>query len=553
MTHSIVFKIDQQQVIQERTTKLDALVNGLDETATLSLSHFFSPNDEKDLQHALQKHSASSTLVPGFLAHLPEKPKADLYFHCLSSEDKEPLFECILICADGPTTDTPPEISSSLFKHNPLPFYCFDTNGTFIHVNEKLIEFTGIDEELLLTLGYKDFVHPNDLAQTDEYFKQALNGTSNQYELSVVIKDGIEKRIRVNKFPRFEDGAVTGVYGIFEDITDKTESEARWRELVEQSPLPVLVFVDAKFVFTNSAAPPFYELDSKDDLIGRSVYEFIPDDEVEFLKKRQKQLENNEQPEPGESRIITKSGEIRHIVAHSRPIIYQGKRAIQSVIFDITELKKQQEIIEQSLKEKETLLKEIHHRVKNNLAIISGLLELQIKKVDDPLTVDILKNSQNRILSIALVHQKLYQVDTLDEVNVGDYVEELISNLQNTLQHSGNLSINVAADDVLLNIEHAVPCSLIINEAVVNAIKHGFADKDQGNINITIKRNPSMVQIKVEDNGCGIPDDFEFEQADSLGLTLIRILSQQLEGNCRFEALETEGTRFILRFPLPAH
>lgn len=223
------------------------------------------------------------------------------------------------------------------------------------------------------------------------------------------------------------------------------------------------------------------------------------------------------------------------------------------MIFDITELKKQQEIIEQSLKEKETLLKEIHHRVKNNLAIISGLLELQIKKVDDPSTVDILKNSQNRILSIALVHQKLYQVDTLDEVNVGDYVEELISNLQNTLQHSGNLSINVAADDVLLNIEHAVPCSLIINEAVVNAIKHGFADKDQGSINITIKRNPSMVQIKVEDNGCGIPDDFEFEQADSLGLTLIRILSQQLEGNCRFEALETEGTLFILRFPLPVH
>ena len=282
------------------------------------------------------------------------------------------------------------------------------------------------------------------------------------------------------------------------------------------------------------------------------MYEFIPDDEVALLKERQKRLENNEHIEPGEGSIITKSGEIRHIVAHSRPIIYQGQQAIQSVIYDITELKEQKTIIEQSLKEKETLLKEIHHRVKNNLAIISGLLELQIKKVDDPSTIDILKNSQNRILSIALVHQKLYQVETLDEVNVGDYVEELINSLKNTLQHSGNLSIDISAQDVLLNIEHAVPCSLIINEVVVNAIKHGFENSEQGTINISINRNPSMVQIKVEDDGCGIPEDFDYEQADSLGLTLIRILTQQLEGHCRFDALEDGGTAFVLHFPLPA-
>jgi PAS domain S-box-containing protein len=552
MSYSIVFNIDQQLDVQEKTSELDAIAIGFDENAPLNLAQFFTPDHAQELQNVIQSRSVNTALVQGSLVVLDQQPAARLFVHCVQDEDQKAIFECVLVSTNALMSNTPPEISSSLFKHNPLPFYCFDTTGSFIHVNDKLIEFTGIEESTLLTLGFKDFVHANDIQQTEEYFEEALEGKSNQYDLTVIIKDGVEKRIRVNKFPRFEGGKVTGVYGIFEDITDKTESEARWRKLVEQSPLPVSVYIDGKYVFTNSAAPALYGYDSIDELIGRSVYEFIPDDEVAFLKERQKRLENNEHIEPGEGSIITKSGEIRHIIAHSRPIIYQGQQAIQSVIYDITELKEQKTFIEQSLKEKETLLKEIHHRVKNNLAIISGLLELQIKKVNDPSTIDILKNSQNRILSIALVHQKLYQVETLDEVNVGDYVEELINSLKNTLQHSGNLSIDISAQDVLLNIEHAVPCSLIINEVVVNAIKHGFENSEQGTINISINRNPSMVQIKVEDDGCGIPEDFDYEQADSLGLTLIRILTQQLEGHCRFDTLEDGGTAFVLRFPLPA-
>ncbi|MBO6793574.1 MAG: PAS domain S-box protein [Balneolaceae bacterium] len=549
MSYSIVFNIDQQLDIQEKASELHAIVPGFDENTTLNLYQFFEPDNDHEFQQVIEQRSANPAVVHGSLVAIDQQPPARLYVHCIQDENSQAIFECVLVSAHTLISNTPPEISSSLFKHNPLPFYCFDTNGKFIHVNDKLIEFTGLSEPKLLQLGFKDFIHPDDQQLAQKQFDQALEGEASQYELRVFLADETQKTIRVNKFPRTEAGLITGVYGIFEDITEEHESEARWRELVEQSPFPVSVYIDGNIAFTNSSAPAFFGYDSVDELIGRSVYEFIPDEDVEYIKDRQVKLESNETLEPAVGRIYTKRGDLRHVVAHSRPIVYKGKQAIQSVIFDITDMKKQKEIIEKSLKEKETLLKEIHHRVKNNLAIVSGLLELQMKKVDDPNTIDVLKDSQNRILSIALVHQKLYQVETLDEINVGSYVEELISSLINSFTQSDRLSINVHSQDVFLDIEQAVPCSLIINEAVVNAIKHGFDNAENGSINVFIDRNPSFIQIKVEDNGIGIPEDINLEEADSLGITLIKILSQQLDGTYLFDAIPEGGTRFILRFP----
>lgn len=489
--------------------------------------------------------SASGTLKNGcmFIQSFPDK------------DGEKTFIQGILTISDFSPGDNPREIISSLFQHNPLPFYCFDLDGKFIQVNQKLIEFTGLNEETLLTLSYSDFIHPDDLPQTDEYFKQALNGVSNQYELRVVLADKQTKRIRVNKFPRMVEGEVTGVYGVFEDITERYESEQRWKNLIEQNPLPVVVFIDRKFVFINPAAAKFYGVKDAQELIGADLLTFVPEEERELLLRREQQLLNNEKLNPRETRILSKDNKIRNIIVHPRTIIYEGKKAIQSVLFDITELKQQKVLVEKSLKEKETLLKEIHHRVKNNLAIISGLIELQIQNIKDQATIDVLRDSQNRIQSIALVHQKLYQFESLDAIDLGKYIEELLENLNESFRNPQGVDINIYAEEVILNIEQAIPCSLIINEVIVNSFKHAFENISEPSLVIDIRKNEEHITVKVSDNGVGIKkkEDFEIKDGMSLGTTLIAILSQQLGGTYNYLEAEKPGAHFLLTFPTKQH
>lgn len=524
------------------------------EEETLHLSSIFIPTASASLYtdfDALSTGSVNELRLSGTLNSTANLCTCTMFVFLERNQSGLPSgFSCVFGVDCSHYEHTPPEILSSLFKHNPLPFYCFNTDGLFIHLNKKLVEFTGLPEEVLYTLGYKDFVHPEDLPQTEEYFQQALQGISNQYKLRVRIKDGVIRQIKVNKFPRIEDGTVTGVYGIFEDITEKHESEQRWQELVEQNPLPVLVFIDKQFVFTNSAAAKFYGFADPQDLIGKHLFDFVPEMEQERQLKREKILLTTGVIEPGESVIETNDGKTKYVITHARRITYRGQSAIQSVVFDITDLKQQKALIEKSLNEKETLLKEIHHRVKNNLAIISGLLELQIQNITNPSTIDVLRDSQNRILSMALVHQKLYQVETLNEIDLGVYVEELIISLRNTFKKEDNLTLSVKSEDVFVEIEQAIPCSLIINEVIVNAIKHAFHADDTGTIEVVITQAANQIRISISDNGIGLPKDFNPEVTSSLGSTLIKILTQQLEGQFTYAKASPNGTIFTLTFRL---
>ncbi len=466
-----------------------------------------------------------------------------------STDEASDYYQCILTVPESKTGDNMPEILNSLFQHNPQSFCYLGLDGKVIRVNKRLEEFLMLPESVLVQHNYKDFLQEKDLVDAEQIFIEAANGVSNRYEFSVVLLNGALKRVRINIFPRFENRQVIGVYGIFEDITETVETQRRWKELVEQSPLPVLIFIDTKFVFTNSIAPSFYGLETVDELIGRSLFEFVPDSEREFLQNRVRRLDNNEQLEPGESQIVTKNGTVRHIIAHSRPIIYEGQKAIQSVIFDITDLRKQKEIIEKSLREKETLLKEIHHRVKNNLAIISGLIELQIQTIKDQGTIEVLRDSQNRIQSIALVHQQLYQIESLDEINLATYLQDLINGLNSTIQGSNQVDINIESSNINLSIEQAIPCSLIINEVVVNAFKHAFDGIVNPTIKIIIESKDDQVEVTVFDNGVGLQQTTNGSTNPSLGTTLINILTQQLDGNSHYVEEAEYGTCFKLMFP----
>ncbi|NGP75823.1 PAS domain S-box protein [Balneolaceae bacterium YR4-1] len=260
-------------------------------------------------------------------------------------------------------------------------------------------------------------------------------------------------------------------------------------------------------------------------------------------------LDSSNQVENSETKYIKKDGGIIPI-SLSLGTIHDAegnKQGIVSVASDITKRKEAEEQITKSLKEKEILLSEIHHRVKNNLAVISGLLQMQIWETDDHAAETALKDSQLRVQSIALVHEKLYQSENLSYIQFDYYIRDLLQAISSTYVDT-HLSVNIETEleDIILNINQAIPCSLLLNELIVNAYKHAFDTGVGGNIYVKTRKNDDTIHLYVKDNGIGLPEDFDLEEANSLGMTLINTLTQQLNGEINMK--NENGAIFEVNF-----
>jgi two-component sensor histidine kinase len=219
--------------------------------------------------------------------------------------------------------------------------------------------------------------------------------------------------------------------------------------------------------------------------------------------------------------------------------------------FEIAERKKAEELIKASLAEKEVMLREIHHRVKNNLQVISSLINLQATSLTDEGMRDEFKDVRDRVRSMALIHEKLYQTNDLARLNFADYAASLLSSLwrsHGTL--AAKVLLNLELEPVVLSIEAAVPCGLILNELAGNALKHAFLEGCGGEVTVGMKHNASAntVCLSIHDNGIGLPVDMDWRQSTSLGLRLVRILAGQLHGSV--ETGTGPGAEFHLIFPL---
>ncbi|WP_141105970.1 PAS domain S-box protein [Nodularia sp. NIES-3585] len=222
-----------------------------------------------------------------------------------------------------------------------------------------------------------------------------------------------------------------------------------------------------------------------------------------------------------------------------------------SVIEDISDRKHSNEQIQASLLEKEVLLKEIYHRVKNNLQVISSLLNLQSAYIKDAEDMAIFQQSQQRIASMALVHEKMYQSPDLAKIRLSEYVQDLVSTLCTSYELNTDLiDIKIQVDDgIFLGLDTAIPCSLIIHELVSNSLKHAFAGDRTGEINIEIQNTSvNKITLIVRDNGIGLPSNFDFKNTASLGWELIDALSSQLSGDITINS--DIGVEFQIDFPL---
>ncbi|MBI4699360.1 MAG: PAS domain S-box protein, partial [Nitrospirae bacterium] len=218
-------------------------------------------------------------------------------------------------------------------------------------------------------------------------------------------------------------------------------------------------------------------------------------------------------------------------------------------VIDITERKKADEQIANSLREKETLLREIHHRVKNNMQVISSLMTLQSAYIKDKEAAAIFRESQERIKSMAIVHERLYLSENLAEIDLGEYIDALTKDIMRAFGAEPSrigLEINTGAE-VKLNIDTGIPCGLILNELITNSIKHAFPGGRTGKIIIDVNSDAEgYVTLKIIDNGTGLPEGFDHQNAKTLGLRLVHMLVRQLKGS--IEKADTAGTVFIIKF-----
>ncbi|MCX9080555.1 MAG: PAS domain S-box protein, partial [Candidatus Methanoperedens sp.] len=221
------------------------------------------------------------------------------------------------------------------------------------------------------------------------------------------------------------------------------------------------------------------------------------------------------------------------------------------IVRDITEQVQAEEQIKASLREKEVLLQEIHHRVKNNMQVISSLIALQAGYTEDEQVHQMFRESQSRIRSMALVHEQLYRSHDLARIDFSRYIGELTSNLMHSYQKTlGRIRLEVHSDPIFLDVDTAIPCGLIINELVSNALKHAFPNGRDGIINIEFHLNSEQsLTLIVRDNGVGFPEELNVHRTETLGLQLVTSLTAQL--NATIGLQQANGTMFEIRFAAP--
>ncbi|HOT45150.1 MAG TPA: PAS domain S-box protein [Spirochaetota bacterium] len=374
------------------------------------------------------------------------------------------------------------------------------------------------------------------------------------------------RRLDGNEFPgtmllsKCVAGGRSFLQATIRDVTERKRaqelmelSEEKYRGLVEKTLIGIAtISPKGEFSFVNDALCGMVGY-RNDELLGKQFIDFIhPDDRERILDSFLSSIRESRDRLEIEFRVIHKDGTVVHM--YSTPTSYRFRNTLlgyNAIILDITERKKAEEQIKSSLREKEVLLKEIHHRVKNNFQIIISLINLQSNNIKDAALLKMFHDSTNRIRAMALVHEKLYRSEDIAKIDFTSYLKTIAEELHGSYTTTLNSpQLNIEADDIHLGIDHAIPCGLIVNELITNALKYAFPDGGEGNaITISLRRSGTDdITLMVTDNGIGIPDTIDIENTTSLGLQLVNVLIKQIHGTSTVS--RTGGTSWTITFPI---
>ena len=418
--------------------------------------------------------------------------------------------------------------------------------------SDTLYEICGVNpQEYAGTYeAFRELVHPEDRPKLQQLNKK-LQQTKQpiDYELRMYDENGdiIHLKNKIHGV-RNRDGEIVRLMGVSQDITSQKEmqNELQKRSEAIASSMDGISIADAegKFVYANKAQAYIYGFESADALIGKSWRALYHDDYVEYFKEQVMPVVNQEGYWRGEVQGKRKDGTT---FPQELTLNKTSNGGIIGIVRDITKRKQSEAKLERLLREKRAMLEEIHHRVKNNLAIISGMLQLQVFETEDPKVETVLNDSQLRVQSIALVHEMLYESETLADISFKEFIKKLLKSIKATLAFDHqHISVELYIQDVELGIKQAIPTAILINELVTNAYKHAFIEKQTGTITVELEKAGQSISLIVRDNGQGLPDDFALEEQSSIGMDLAQTLTQQLDGELTHAS--NGGARFQVDF-----
>ncbi|MDR8390139.1 PAS domain S-box protein [Aliifodinibius sp. S!AR15-10] len=376
-------------------------------------------------------------------------------------------------------------------------------------------------------------------------------------ELKIISGKGDERWIRATGEPEFEDGTCTKFYGISQDVSDRRQAEEdlllrerRFRSLVQDgSDLIAILDSEANYTYVSPTSESILGIPA-DQFIGTNAFDYIHDEDklrlsglisdlstgkrIYIPPYRFRDAEGNWRWIETTLTNMTKDPAVGGLIANSR---------------DVTEQIHQQQQNLESLKEKETLLAEIHHRVKNNLAVVSGMMQLQATEEENDEIKDRLNDSIIRIKTMANIHEQLYQSNSFSKLAFAENIQALILNIKQTFQPQTDINIDFNCENIELNINQAIPCSLIVNEVITNIFKHAFLGREEGNIDINLSEceNQRSLHLSISDDGIGFPEDLDTTKSSSLGLNLINVLSDQLHASHHYKSTDNKTT-FVIEF-----
>ena len=423
--------------------------------------------------------------------------------------------------------------------------------GRLVFINPAAAKLFRVDNsEKLLGRTIEDIVHPYDLENARKRMKDLMSGKTERYnaETYYLAADGSPVPIQVTVAPMMYRGKPAAQV-IAVDITERKRAENELKKLyegIEKSPaLVVITDRDGKIEYVN---PQFLETTGYDrkEVIGQNPRFLKSGKTPEELYKQLWNTITGGDTWQGEFINRKKDGENYIFSASISPIIDKNGVITNfiGVGEDVTPRRENENRLRKALNEKTLLLSEIHHRVKNNLAIISGIMELQAMESESEDFYCEMKRSQSRINSIAFIHEILYREKDFSNIDFGKNIECLVHNIVNTFDAEVGLSFDTKP--VSLNINHAIPCSLLVNEIVTNALKHAFEKTEDARIEIALHEKKGRVYLSIADNGIGLQEDYAPENSGSLGMQLIQNLKSQLEAD--LEVHTSGGTAYRLSF-----
>ncbi|MRR57139.1 MAG: PAS domain S-box protein [Deltaproteobacteria bacterium] len=456
------------------------------------------------------------------------------------------------------------ECYRDVFENAPIGIFRTSLDGLFVSANPAMARMLKYESpaELIRAVNCRNIAEV--LYVEPEHRQEVIN--------SVLLHDGwriFEERFRCKDGSVITcnyhlravrgDGGIVGLDGFAADLTERKlveealqNSNNLLRAVIEAAPTAI-IGMDLDGNVQNVWNP------AAEKMLGWSAHEVmggplpsVPAGCREEFSDLQERKRRGESMNGVEVSRLRRDGTPIEYSIYSSPL-YDAEGRITGnigVLVDVTERKRAEKRIVAALAEKEILLKEVHHRVKNNLQIISALLDLQSDYISDEQSLVFFRESRDRIKSMALVHERLYNSKNFASIDIFEYIENLTSHLAlSYVEDPERVSVKLEIADMSLGIEEAIPCGLIINELISNSLKHAFPGGRKGEITVACRIDgDGIVTLEVRDNGVGLPAVLDFKNTETLGLQIVNLLTKQLRGRIAVDA-EQDGTAVILTFP----